>query len=78
MKEEKRIRKVDKGSIFALLGSNGAGKTTTIRILAALIKADGGIAAVGGFDAASKPDTRLCSLPYDLLNRDAIFMSLFC
>ena len=42
---------VERGSIFALLGSNGAGKTTAIRILASLLKADGGVATVNGFDA---------------------------
>lgn len=47
---------VEKGSIFALLGSNGAGKTTTIRILATLLKQDGGTATVNGFDVTSKPD----------------------
>ena len=31
---------VEKGSIFALLGSNGAGKTTTINILSTLLKPD--------------------------------------
>lgn len=41
---------VESGSIFALLGSNGAGKTTTIRILATLLKPDGGSAAVCGYD----------------------------
>ncbi len=46
---------VEKGSIFALLGSNGAGKTTIIRILTTLLKHDGGTAAVNGFDVASKP-----------------------
>lgn len=43
------------GSIFALLGSNGAGKTTLVRILSTLLKADGGTAAVHGFDVASNP-----------------------
>ena len=47
---------VKKGSIFALLGSNGAGKTTIVRILTTLLNADGGAAAVNGFDVASKPD----------------------
>ncbi|MER7243238.1 ATP-binding cassette domain-containing protein [Kribbella sp. NPDC000426] len=42
------------GSIFALLGSNGAGKTTTIRILATLLTADAGTAAVNGFDVATQ------------------------
>src|ERR1700738_1162663 len=46
---------VERGSIFALLGSNGAGKTTLINILTTLIKQDGGTATVNGFDVASKP-----------------------
>jgi ABC-2 type transport system ATP-binding protein len=41
---------VNKGSVFALLGSNGAGKTTIVKILATLIKQDHGSALVNGFD----------------------------
>ena len=47
---------VQKGSIFALLGSNGAGKTTIVKILTTLLKQDAGTAAVNGFNVASKPD----------------------
>jgi ABC-2 type transport system ATP-binding protein len=47
---------VEKGSIFALLGSNGAGKTTIVKILTTLLKQDGGSAIVNGFDVSSKPD----------------------
>ena len=47
---------VEKGCIFALLGSNGAGKTTIIKILTTLLKPDGGTAFVNGFDVSSKPD----------------------
>ncbi len=47
---------VEKGSIFALLGSNGAGKTTIVKILSTLLKQDSGTAVVNGFDVASKPD----------------------
>jgi len=47
---------VQRGTVFALLGSNGAGKTTTINILTTLIKADGGTATVGGHDIAARPD----------------------
>ncbi|MDP9885874.1 ABC-2 type transport system ATP-binding protein [Sinomonas atrocyanea] len=46
---------VSPGSIFALLGSNGAGKTTLVRILATLLGADAGTAAVNGFDVAARP-----------------------
>jgi ABC-2 type transport system ATP-binding protein len=45
---------VERGTIFALLGSNGAGKTTVIRILSTLLKADEGTAGVNGFDVASE------------------------
>jgi ABC-2 type transport system ATP-binding protein len=47
---------VEKGSVFALLGSNGAGKTTIIKILTTLLKQDGGTATVNDFDVAAKPD----------------------
>ena len=48
---------VEKGSIFALLGSNGAGKTTIVKILTTLLKQDSGHATVNGFDVALKPDS---------------------
>jgi len=41
---------INKGSIFAMLGSNGAGKTTTVKILSTLIKPDGGKAEICGYD----------------------------
>ena len=44
---------VERGSIFALLGSNGAGKTTLVRILATLLTADAGTATVDGHDVAT-------------------------
>lgn len=47
---------VEKGSIFALLGSNGAGKTTIVKILTTLLKQDSGTAIVNGFDVAAQPD----------------------
>lgn len=46
---------VPPGTIFALLGSNGAGKTTAVKILATLLRADGGTASVNGFDVATRP-----------------------
>ena len=54
--KRREISAVEKGSIFALLGSNGAGKTTIIKILTTLLKQDSGTAIVNGFDVASKPD----------------------
>lgn len=46
---------VERGIIFALLGSNGAGKTTVIRILSTLLKGDAGSAQVNGFDVGKDP-----------------------
>lgn len=47
---------VERGNIFALLGSNGAGKTTLIKILATLLSQDGGKAYVAGADVSVEPD----------------------
>jgi len=47
---------VQRGTICGLLGPNGAGKTTAVRILATLLRPDGGTARVGGYDVARDPD----------------------
>jgi ABC-2 type transport system ATP-binding protein len=47
---------VERGQIFALLGSNGAGKTTIIKILSTLLKQDAGTASIDGYDISSQPD----------------------
>jgi ABC-2 type transport system ATP-binding protein len=46
---------VERGMVFALLGSNGAGKTTLVRILSTLATADAGSAVVNGMDVAEDP-----------------------
>jgi ABC-2 type transport system ATP-binding protein len=48
--------RVEKGTIFALLGANGAGKTTAINILTTLLNADSGTAIVDGFDVSTQAD----------------------
>jgi ABC-2 type transport system ATP-binding protein len=45
---------VERGTIFALLGSNGAGKTTAVKILSTLLRADAGTASVNGYDVATQ------------------------
>ncbi len=45
---------VARGSVVALLGPNGAGKTTTVRLLATLLRPDGGSARVAGFDVIAQ------------------------
>src|SRR3984957_2555624 len=46
---------VPPGGICALLGPNGAGKTTVVRVLATLIRPDGGTARVAGHDVVRAP-----------------------
>jgi ABC-2 type transport system ATP-binding protein len=44
---------VARGTVYGLLGPNGAGKTTAVRVLATLLRADGGRAQVLGHDVSS-------------------------
>ncbi len=46
--------KVEKGTIWGLLGPNAAGKTTTMRILTGYLPATEGKASVAGFDVFEK------------------------
>ncbi|MEV5712659.1 ATP-binding cassette domain-containing protein [Amycolatopsis mediterranei] len=46
--------RVPAGSVLGLLGPNGAGKTTTVRVLATLLRPDGGTVRVAGFDVATQ------------------------
>jgi ABC-2 type transport system ATP-binding protein len=46
---------VQSGEIFGFLGPNGAGKTTTLRMLATLIRPDGGDATIAGMDLRRAP-----------------------
>jgi oleandomycin transport system ATP-binding protein len=43
-----------RGTVLGVLGPNGAGKTTAVRILATLLRADSGTAAVNGFDVRTQ------------------------
>lgn len=47
--------KVPTGTIYGVLGPNGAGKTTAIRMLATLLRPDGGYARIFGHDVVKEP-----------------------
>jgi ABC-2 type transport system ATP-binding protein len=46
---------VPQGSVYGVLGPNGAGKTTTIRMLATLLRPDGGRGRIFGHDVVAEP-----------------------
>lgn len=45
---------VQTGTVFGVLGPNGAGKTTTVRMLATLLRPDGGRARIFGHDVVKE------------------------
>ncbi|MDY7086062.1 MAG: ATP-binding cassette domain-containing protein [Actinomycetota bacterium] len=47
---------VPPGTVYGLLGPNGAGKTTVVRMLATLLRPDGGAARVFGHDVVREAD----------------------
>ncbi|NAZ35249.1 ATP-binding cassette domain-containing protein [Rubellimicrobium sp. CFH 75288] len=74
---------VPRGTIFAILGPNGAGKTTLLRMLATLLRPDGGEATVMGHDLLAEPDAvrgaisltgQFASLDEDLTGRENLVM----
>jgi len=47
---------VETGTVVSLLGPNGAGKTTMVRMLATLLRPDGGVARIAGHDVVSEAE----------------------
>ncbi|MGQ5264028.1 ATP-binding cassette domain-containing protein [Micromonospora sp. ZYX-F-536] len=47
---------VPAGTVYGLLGPNGAGKTTAVRVLATLLRPDGGRARIFGHDVVTEAD----------------------
>ncbi|NGN66275.1 ATP-binding cassette domain-containing protein [Streptomyces sp. A7024] len=47
---------VPRGTVYGVLGPNGAGKTTTVKMLATLLRPDGGEAHVFGHDVVREAD----------------------
>jgi ABC-2 type transport system ATP-binding protein len=48
--------RVPAGSVYGVLGPNGAGKTTAVKMLATLLRPDGGRATVFGHDVLKQPN----------------------
>src|SRR5689334_11269036 len=74
---------VNQGSVYGVLGPNGAGKTTTIKMLATLLRPDGGSARVLGRDVVAKAGEvrglvsltgQLASVDDDLTGRENLIL----
>lgn len=46
---------VERGTIFAFLGTNGAGKTTTIKMMTGALQPTAGTVEIGGYDIQKNP-----------------------
>jgi ABC-2 type transport system ATP-binding protein len=74
---------VRRGAVYGVLGPNGAGKTTTVRMLATLLRPDGGSARVLGHDVVAEADAvrgnvsltgQLASVDEDLTGRENLLL----
>ena len=71
---------VKENTLFGLIGTNGAGKSTVLRMVAGVLKADGGTVTVDGipvFDdvEAKKKIFFIADEPYFFANANAMEMS---
>ena len=74
---------VPAGAVYGVLGPNGAGKTTTIKMLATLLRPDGGRAEVLGHDVVRDADAvrqrisltgQLASVDEDITGRENLYL----
>ncbi|WP_061300184.1 ATP-binding cassette domain-containing protein [Herbidospora cretacea] len=74
---------VPAGAVFGVLGPNGAGKTTAVRMLATLLRPDGGAARVFGHDVVAEADAvrslvgltgQYASLDEDMTGRENLIL----
>lgn len=74
---------VPAGAVYGVLGPNGAGKTTTIKMLATLLRPDGGRAEVLGLDVVRDADAvrqrisltgQLASVDEDITGRENLYL----
>ncbi|WP_062435065.1 ATP-binding cassette domain-containing protein [Herbidospora daliensis] len=74
---------VPAGAVFGVLGPNGAGKTTAVRMLATLLRPDGGSARVFGHDVVAEADAvrslvgltgQYASLDEDMTGRENLIL----
>ena len=66
---------IEEGEFFGLLGPNGAGKTTLISILAGLVRADSGTAAIRGHDI--RDDFRAARMNLGVVPQELVFDPFF-
>ncbi|MBQ6196507.1 MAG: ABC transporter ATP-binding protein, partial [Lachnospiraceae bacterium] len=60
--------RIDKGSVYGLVGSNGAGKSTFLRLVSGVYKADEGLVTIDGAPVYDDPavKSRLVFVPDEL------------
>lgn len=66
-----------RGEVTLMVGPNGAGKSTTVKVLAGLVRPDGGTAQVDGFDIVTQRISAQRSLAY-LPQRPSFHPRLTC
>ncbi len=78
--------RIEKGSVYGMVGSNGAGKSTFLRLVSGVYKPDGGLVTIDGASVFDNPAVKarlvfvpdeLYFLPGSTLTRMAVFYRSF-